>query len=128
MRRPGLAGFRARPLTFRPTFQKHAGVLCGGVQIHVTDEAAFRPVATYVALTALARAQDPARFRFRAERYEYVDHIPAFDLLLGSAEARLAIEAGADPGEIARRALRRATPAGGGRWTGQAAAGRAALA
>jgi uncharacterized protein YbbC (DUF1343 family) len=99
----GLPGFRARALTFRPTFQKHAGTICGGVQIHVTDTAAFRPVATYVALTALARAQDPTRFRFRTERYEYVDTIPAFDLLTGSAEAREAIEAGADPGEIARR-------------------------
>jgi uncharacterized protein YbbC (DUF1343 family) len=98
-----LPGFHARPLTFLPTFQKHARVLCGGVQIHVTDETAFRPVATYVALTALARAQDPAQFRFRTERYEYVDTIPAFDLLTGSAEAREAIEAGADAGEVGRR-------------------------
>jgi uncharacterized protein YbbC (DUF1343 family) len=97
----GLAGFHARPLTFRPTFHKHAGAACGGVQIHVTDEAIFRPVATYVALTALARAQDPERFRFRIERYEYVDDIPAFDLLTGSANARRAIEEGADAREVA---------------------------
>ncbi len=100
----GLPGFTARPLTFRPTFQKHGGTICGGVQIHVNDEASFRPVATYVALIALARAQDPERFRFRTERYEYVDHIPALDLLLGSAEARLAMEAGGDAKEIARAA------------------------
>jgi uncharacterized protein YbbC (DUF1343 family) len=100
----GLPGFVARALTFRPTFQKHAGTICGGVQIHVTDEASFRPVATYVALTALARAQDPARFRFRRERYEYVDDVPAFDLLTGSAEAREAMEAGEDAVAIARRA------------------------
>jgi uncharacterized protein YbbC (DUF1343 family) len=97
----GLGGFAARPLTFRPTFQKHAGVVCGGVQIHVNDEAAFRPVATYVALTVLARAQNPERFRFRTERYEYVDDIPAFDLLTGSAEARQAIEAGVEAREVA---------------------------
>ncbi len=97
----GLGGFVARPITFRPMFQKHAGAICGGVQIHVTDEAAFLPVATYAALTALARAQDPSLFRFRTERYEYVDDIPAFDLLAGSAEARLAIEAGADAREVA---------------------------
>src|SRR5580692_10493040 len=100
----GLGGFHARAVTFRPTFQKHAGTICGGVQIHVTDEASFRPVATYVALTALARAQDPARFRFRTERYEYVDDVPAYDLLTGSAEAREAMEAGEDAGAIARRA------------------------
>ena len=28
---------------FQPTFQKHAGVSCGGVQIHVTDREAFEP-------------------------------------------------------------------------------------
>jgi hypothetical protein len=56
----------------------------------------------YVALTALAHAQDPGKFRFRTERYEYVDDIPAFDLLTGSAEARRAILAGADVREVAR--------------------------
>ena len=100
----GLPGFIARPLTFRPTFQKHGGTICGGVQIHPTDEATFRPVATYVALIALAHRQNPERFRFRTERYEYVDHIPALDLLLGSDDARLAMEAGAPAIDIARRA------------------------
>jgi uncharacterized protein YbbC (DUF1343 family) len=102
----GLPGFAARPLTFRPTFQKHAGATCGGVQVHVTDARAFRPVATYIALIALARAQDPDRFRFRTDRYEYVDDIPAFDLLTGSAVARLAIEAGEDPRAVAEAAAR----------------------
>jgi uncharacterized protein YbbC (DUF1343 family) len=101
LERVGFAGFRARPLTFRPTFQKHAGVLCGGVQIHVTDEAAFRPVAAYLALVALARAQDRERFRFRTELYEYVDDVPAFDLLTGSVDARAAIEADVDAREVA---------------------------
>jgi uncharacterized protein YbbC (DUF1343 family) len=100
----GLGGFVARALTFRPTFHKHAATLCGGVQIHVTEAATFRPVATYVALIALARAQDPRRFRFRTERYEFVDDIPAFDLLTGSAEARLAIERGDDARAVALRA------------------------
>jgi uncharacterized protein YbbC (DUF1343 family) len=105
----GLPGFAARPLTFRPTFQKHAGAICGGVQIHVTDPRAFRPVATYVALTALAHHQRPDLFRFRTERYEYVDAIPAFDLLTGSDEARRAIERGEKPREIAE-AVSRADP------------------
>ena len=83
-----LPGFRARPLTFRPTFQKHAGVVCGGVQIHVTDADAFRPMTTYIALVALARAQDPASFSFRTEPYEFRDDVPAFDLLTGDSEAR----------------------------------------
>src|SRR5262249_55716561 len=43
----GLEGFVARPITFRPMFQKHAGLDCAGVFVHVTDTATFRPVATY---------------------------------------------------------------------------------
>jgi uncharacterized protein YbbC (DUF1343 family) len=89
----GLPGFVARPLTFQATFHKHAGRICGGVQIHPTDPAIFRPYATYLALTAFAKRAAPEQFRFRTERYEYVDDIPAFDLLTGSSLAREAIEA-----------------------------------
>ena len=97
----GLPGFVARPLGFEPTFHKHAKQSCGGVQIHVTDASTFRPVATYVALIALAHHASPRDFRFRTERYEFVDDIPAFDLLIGSAEARERILAGDDPRAIA---------------------------
>ena len=102
----GLPGFVARPLTFLPTFHKHAGKVCGGVQIHVTDASAFRPVATYVALIALAHAQAKGEFRFRTERYEFVDHIPAIDLLTGSSEARLAIEKGEPARDVAESVSR----------------------
>ncbi len=122
----GLPGFVARALTFLPTFQKHAGKVCGGVQVHCTDRRVFRPYATYLALVACARAQAPEAFRFRTERYEYVDDIPAFDLLTGGARARLAIEAeeplsawlddvaSPEPGwqEIVREAARIARAAG----------------
>ncbi len=101
LRATGLTGFIARPITFRPTFQKHAGQICGGVQIHPTDVTSFRPVATYTALIALARRQNPEKFAFRTERYEYVDTIPAFDLLTGSDEARKAIEAGEQARSVA---------------------------
>ncbi len=97
----GLPGFVARALTFCPTFHKHAGLICGGVQIHPTDPETFRPVATYTALIALARRLSPAGFRFRTERYEYVDTIPAIDLLFGSDRARKAMNAGEDPEAIA---------------------------
>ncbi len=91
-----LPGMRARPLTFTPMFHKHARALCGGVQIHVTDPTLFRPVHTYLALIALAHHQDPEQFRFRTEKYEFVDTIPAFDLLTGDAAARTAIAEGRD--------------------------------
>jgi uncharacterized protein YbbC (DUF1343 family) len=96
-----VAGARARPVTFLPTFHKHARQVCGGVEIHVTDPRAFRPVRAYGLLVALAHRQDSVRFRFRTERYEFVDDIPAFDLLTGSASGREAILAGALPADVA---------------------------
>lgn len=97
----GLGGFVARPIAFEPTFHKYARTTCSGVQIHPIDPRAFRPVATYVALVALAHHAHPEHFAFRTERYEFVDHIPAFDLLTGSACARERILAGDDPRDIA---------------------------
>ena len=99
--RTGLPGFVARPLTFVPTFHKHAGLPCGGVQIHVRDRTRFRPYATYLALLAIARRLGGHAFAFRTERYEFVDDVPALDLLTGSAEARTRIEALDDPRAIA---------------------------
>ena len=96
------AGVRARPITFKPTFQKHAGEICGGVFVHVTDSLAFRPMAAYLALIALAHEQDREKFRFRTETYEFVDDIPALDLLTGDGEARALIATGAPPEEIAK--------------------------
>jgi uncharacterized protein YbbC (DUF1343 family) len=98
-----LPGFRARPLSFHPMFHKHAGKRCGGVQIHV-DAPGFRAVASYVAAIALCRAQDPERFVFRTERYEFRDDLPAIDLLLGSSQVRLAMQSGESPRSLAEAA------------------------
>ncbi len=96
-----LPGFVARPIAFEPTFHKHAKQTCGGVQIHVTDTRTFRPVATYTALIAIAHHRWPEAFRFRTEKYEFVDTIPAFDLLTGSAIARQRILSGDDARAVA---------------------------
>jgi len=90
-----LPGLMVRPQSFRPTFDKHAGQLCHGVVIHVTDPASFRPVTTYLTLLALARQQAPEAFEFRTHTYEFETEIPAFDLLTGSDAARKALLAGA---------------------------------
>lgn len=97
----GLPGVMFRPVTFRPTFQKHAGRDCGGVQLHVTDRGAFLPVRTGLAVLVEMRRQDPGRFAWRTETYEFVDDPIAIDLLFGSDRERLAIEAGAEWREIA---------------------------
>jgi uncharacterized protein YbbC (DUF1343 family) len=100
--RERLPGVRFRPASFVPTWDKHAGARCGGVELFVTDRAAFRPFRTGLACVVAARAQDREKFRWRTEPYEYVEGIPAFDLLCGSAREREAIERGAGAAEMAR--------------------------
>ncbi|MBM4360536.1 MAG: DUF1343 domain-containing protein [Deltaproteobacteria bacterium] len=118
----GFEGQRVRPLTFIPTFHKHGGKPCGGVQVHPMD-ARFRPVAVYTALIALAARLAPEGFRFRTERYEFVDDIPAFDLLTGSAFAREAILAGDEVRSVAEQ-VAAVDPT----WTDEVAEARASLA
>lgn len=96
-----LPGVRFLPIHFRPTFQKHAGQTCGGVFLAVHDPHAFQPVRCGLFVLAAFRALLGERFRWRTERYEFVEHIPAIDLLFGSDRERLAIEAGKSCDEIA---------------------------
>jgi len=96
----GVPGAQVRPVSFRPMFDKHAGTVCHGVMLHVTDSLFFRPVSSYLALITLARSQAPEAFAFRTEPYEF-ETLPAFDLLTGSPAAREAIEGGASPEEVA---------------------------
>ena len=95
----GLPGVHLRPLSFRPTFHKFGGQPCGGVQLHVTDRASFRPYRTGLALLAAARAQAPDRFHWRTEPYEFVRQPIAIDLLNGTDSIRREIEAAATPAE-----------------------------
>jgi uncharacterized protein YbbC (DUF1343 family) len=95
------AGLRARPLSFRPMFHKFAGGSCGGVQLHVTDRAAFRPYRAGIALLLAVARQAPAELRWRTEPYEFVAHPPAVDLLTGSDAVRRGIDARASLDDIA---------------------------
>ncbi len=93
-------GVRFRPTRFRPEFGKHAGSVCGGVEWHVADRLALRPLETGVQLLAAARAQHPEAFAWRREAYEFVADVPAIDLLTGSSAAREAIEGRRDLEEL----------------------------
>ncbi len=88
----GYGGFVLRPLVFSPTFHKHVGQSCGGVQIHVTDREAFRPVITSVALLKAAWRRWPESVRWRTLTYEFVADPIAIDLLGGSAALRHEVE------------------------------------
>lgn len=41
-----LSGVLFRPLSFTPMFNKHAGSVCRGVELHITDREAYRPFET----------------------------------------------------------------------------------
>lgn len=88
----GLPGCALRPCFFRPTFQKHAGQLCGGVQIHVVDKDRFDSLKAGVAI--LVAARQFAGFDWRRTTYEYVSDRLAIDLLFGHDEPRKLIDAG----------------------------------
>jgi uncharacterized protein YbbC (DUF1343 family) len=87
------AGTLFRPAAFTPMFHKHAGQLCLGVQPHVIDSDVYRPAAQYAAMLLCAREQDPSRFAWRTEAYEFVTDPIAIDLLFGSSRERMLIEA-----------------------------------
>jgi uncharacterized protein YbbC (DUF1343 family) len=98
----GLPGVAFRPAWFRPTFHKFAGRDCGGVQLHVTDRGAFRPVRTGLAVLAALRDFSGEHFAWRTEPYEFITDRPAIDLLFGSGRERRTLEAGRPAAEVAR--------------------------
>lgn len=91
----GLAGAGLRPAGFVPKFGKWAGVFCGGLQIHVTDRRTCKPFRLALALLYTLARIYPGEFALRAEAYEFVDKVPALDLLFGSAGFRRCLEGGA---------------------------------
>jgi uncharacterized protein YbbC (DUF1343 family) len=96
----GLPGVAFRPLSFRPTFHKFAGQVCGGVQIHVTSRSDFRPYLTGIAILRALRGLAGDAFSWRTEKYEFVSDRPAIDLLTGGDEIRKGIEAGMSLSEL----------------------------
>ncbi len=97
-----LPGVHFRPHSFLPTFQKHAGTLCHGVQIHVLDRESFKPVITGIALIKACRDLYPNQFQWQEPPYEYVyDRLP-FDVIAGTTKLREQVESGVSIEEIAR--------------------------
>jgi uncharacterized protein YbbC (DUF1343 family) len=95
-----LPGVFFRSCIFRPTFQKHAGVSCGGVQIHVLDRNEFEPVITGVAMVKAAYELYGSDFRWKEPPYEYVYDRNPFDVIAGTSGIREAFEQGSTLAEI----------------------------
>jgi uncharacterized protein YbbC (DUF1343 family) len=96
---PWLAGCRLRECWFEPTFHKHAGALCAGLQIHAEaigyDHAAFRPWRLMAAAFKALRTLRPEYPLWRDFPYEYEHGRLAIDLVSGSELLRRWVD---DPG------------------------------
>ena len=94
-----MAGCRLRPCWFEPTFHKHVGALCAGLQIHVEDGSyaheRFRPWRLIALACKALRALRPDYELWRRFEYEYERDRLAFDLLNGSDLVRRWVD---DPG------------------------------
>jgi uncharacterized protein YbbC (DUF1343 family) len=90
----GFPGVYFRSCVFQPTFQKHGGVSCGGVQIHVTNREEFEPVIGGVAMVKTAYDMYREQFRWKDPPYEYVYDRNPFDVIAGTNKVREAIEQG----------------------------------
>ncbi|MGB7991508.1 MAG: DUF1343 domain-containing protein [Candidatus Methylophosphatis roskildensis] len=97
-----LAGCRLRECWFEPTFHKHAGKLCNGIQIHVEDgsydHAAFRPWRLVALAFKALRNLRPDYPIWRDFPYEYERERLAIDLINGSESLRLWVD---DPASTA---------------------------
>ena len=100
-----LRGCRLRECCFEPTFQKHAGKLCAGVQIHVDDpeydHEAFRPWRLVALALKSLRVLRPDYELWRNFDYEYERDRLAMDLINGSELLRQWVdEAAATPSDL----------------------------
>src|SRR5439155_6009829 len=93
-------GVYFRACVFVPTFQKHGGKACGGVQIHVLDRDSFEPVLTGVAIVKTAFDLYGDDFRWKDPPYEYVYDRNPFDVIAGTSHVRELIEERASLADI----------------------------
>ncbi len=89
-----LPGVIFRPVHFQPTFQKYAGQLCGGAQLHLTNRNTFRPFRTGAAVIKAVHDLFPEFFQWKKPPYEYERKKPPIDILAGSDRLRRDIERG----------------------------------
>ena len=87
-----LEGAKLRPIAFEPGFQKHRSQICSGLQIHITNRQTFQPIRWFVAMLSGLAATAPKALVWREKAYEFVDKVPAIDLLWGSNSLRETID------------------------------------
>ncbi len=93
-----LKGCLIRPCYFQPTFQKHAGKIISGFQIHVDnrsyDHDAFKPYRLVALWLKALRLENPKYEIWRDFHYEYEKDRLAIDLINGSSFLREWVDGG----------------------------------
>jgi len=92
-----LEGCRLRPCAFEPTFHKHAGQVCEGVQIHAMApfyrHERFRPYRLMALLLKAVRQIHPELDLWRSPPYEYETHRLPIDVINGGPSLREWVDA-----------------------------------
>jgi len=92
-----LKGCRLRPCWFEPTFHKHVGKLCSGLQIHVEDPSydhhAFQPWRLQTLAFKAIRRLHPEYPLWRDFHYEYEKDRLAIDIINGGPQLREWVDA-----------------------------------
>jgi uncharacterized protein YbbC (DUF1343 family) len=81
-------------------FQKHKEEICTGAAIHITNRNLLMPYKTGMAIIWALFSTSNNVFKWRHKPYEFVEEIPAIDLLTGSDFFRKALEDGAHFNDI----------------------------
>ena len=84
-----IRGCAFRIHNFIPTFHKFAGILCNGLQLHITDIKLFKPVETaFEIFEAIIETSPEGSLVFNPPPYEYEEHLMPFDILSGDSGMR----------------------------------------
>ena len=87
-----ISGCVFRIHNFIPTFNKYSGVLCRGVQIHVTIHENYYPVTTAFELfDSVIQTSPPGALMFNLPPYEYEKTLMPFDILSGDSLMRISL-------------------------------------
>jgi uncharacterized protein YbbC (DUF1343 family) len=82
-----------RPIYYKPTFHKFAHQNIGGIELRVTNPRVFKPLKTGLFFLATVRKHYGDALKWREKAYEFVADVLAIDLLFGTNQGRLCIDA-----------------------------------
>jgi uncharacterized protein YbbC (DUF1343 family) len=97
-----LSGLVLRPARFTPSFDKWRGESCAGFQIHLTDREVYRPFKSSLTLLQAVVISHGKNFQWISPPYEYeFNHLP-IEIILGSTNLHMQLEAGVPIEELER--------------------------